>query len=45
MRNPCPICHEETATVEVRFGPVYARIGARCAGSGLHMIRVLSKLV
>src|SRR6266702_1045581 len=40
----CPICHSEPATVEMRIGAVYAKLGARCVGSGVHLVKVLSKL-
>lgn len=40
----CPICREENATVEVRIGPMYSKIGEKCLGSGLHVLRLLGKL-
>lgn len=40
----CPVCKEELATVEMRIGPVYAKVGERCVNSGMHLIRLLGKL-
>jgi hypothetical protein len=40
----CP-CGMEPATVELRVGPVYTKIGARCFNSGVHFARLLSRLL
>lgn len=45
MARACPICHDEPASVEVRIGPVYTKVGPRCIGSGLHMMKLLSKFL
>lgn len=40
----CP-CGLEPATVELRVGPVYTKVGARCFASTLHIVKVLGKIL
>lgn len=48
LRRPlgqlCP-CGLEPATVELRLGPVYAKVCKRCFTSGVHLAHVLAKLL
>jgi hypothetical protein len=41
----CPLCGKRTAAVEVRFGPVYAKLCSKCIGSASHLIGILSRLM
>ncbi len=40
----CPICHEGSATVEMRMGPLYSKICEPCFNSGMHVLKLLGKL-
>jgi hypothetical protein len=39
------VCGMNTATVEIRIGPVYTKICPQCFNTGIHALRLLSKLL
>lgn len=41
----CPICRDEHATEEIRVGAFYTKICTRCLGSGLHVMKLLGRLL
>lgn len=40
----CP-CGLEPATVELRVGPVYTKVGVNCFNSGIHVARLMLRFL
>lgn len=45
--RPCPVCGRPLGpeTAEIAVGPAYVKICGQCADSGLHLMRVLGRLL